>query len=286
MKYPIKSLSLLAAVSLLGACAHHPETSRGRATVKVERDPAAKDRQFRKFSELVERQPMPYFGQRSVDDVLYSFAPYAVGQLKPYFRKAGVSYPPREAALIGLKEEKKLEVWARGEKGKFKFIRDYDIMAASGTKGPKLRQGDKQVPEGVYRIVRLNPNSNYHLSMKLNYPNEFDLEHAELDGRSKPGNDIFIHGKSVSAGCLAMGDAAIEELFVLAAHTGADNISVVIAPHDPRKRPLDSSDPDLPYWTSELYDRITGEIKLLAGHPEPVKVSANRTEQAPEHRLR
>jgi murein L,D-transpeptidase YafK len=80
-----------------------------------------------------------------------------------------VSYPPREVTFIALKQEKKLELWARNS-GEFRFIRDYDIQAASGVAGPKLRQGDRQVPEDIYRIAGLNPNSHYHLSMKLNYP--------------------------------------------------------------------------------------------------------------------
>lgn len=295
MKKSIKSLTLLATASLLVSCASEPKKPSGTASIKVERDRVAKSRQLHKFHDLVERQPMPYFGQRSVDDVLYSYAPYAVDQLKPYFDKAGVAYPPREITLVGLKEEKQLEVWARGEKGKFKFIRAYDIKAASGKKGPKLRQGDKQVPEGVYRVVRLNPNSNFHLSMKINYPNEFDLAHAQEEGRTEPGNDIFIHGNAVSAGCLAMGDEAIEQLFVLAAHTGAENISVVIAPHDPRTKPLNPNEPGLPSWTSELYEQIAGEFQTLSGpaaakgsnhSPGPVKVSSNHPEQRPDGKLR
>ena len=69
-----------------------------------------------------------------------------------YFAKAKVSYPPREVTFIALKQEKKLELWAR-DNGEFRFIRDYFIMAASGEAGPKLRQGDRQVPEGIYRIA-------------------------------------------------------------------------------------------------------------------------------------
>jgi murein L,D-transpeptidase YafK len=175
--------------------------------------------------------------QRTVADVLQAYGPYASHKLTLHFAKAKVSYPPREVTLIALKQEKKLELWAR-DSGEFRFIRDYKIQAASGVSGPKLRQGDKQVPEGIYRIVRLNPNSNYHLSMKLNYPNEFDHFHAWQEGRSNPGSDIFIHGKAVSIGCLAMGDEAIEELFVLAAQVGTEHMKVVIAPHDPRTYPL------------------------------------------------
>ena len=211
-------------------------------------------------------------GARSIDDALYAFAPAALDQLKPYFRKAGVNYPPTEIVLIAIKDEKKMELWAR-DNGKFKLIRPYNIKAASGMRGPKLRQGDRQVPEGVYHIDRLNPNSNYHLSMKVDYPNDFDLEHAEYDGRSNLGGDIFIHGKNVSAGCLAMGDAAIEELFVLAAHVGPENIKVIISPSDPRQRPLDSTLPSLPEWTPELYQRITREIFAVTQAKPPIKLA-------------
>jgi len=211
-------------------------------------------------------------GARSIDDALYAFAPAAVDQLKPYFRKAGVNYPPSEIVLIAIKDEKKMELWGRSN-GKFKLIRPYNVKAASGMRGPKLRQGDRQVPEGIYHISRLNPNSNYHLSMKVDYPNDFDLEHAEYDGRSNLGGDIFIHGKNVSAGCLAMGDAAIEELFVLAAHVGTENIKVIIAPSDPRQRPLDSSLPSLPEWTPELYQRITRESFEVTQAKPPIKLA-------------
>lgn len=221
--------------------------------------------------------PMPedslpsYSGQRTVDDVLAGFGPYAMEQLRPHFHKAGVAYPPREITLIALKDERKLEVWAR-DNGNYRWIRDYPILAASGGSGPKLRQGDRQVPEGVYRIVGLNPNSNYHLSMRLDYPNAFDLYHAREEGRADPGSDIFIHGKNVSAGCLAMGDAAIEELFVLTAQTGKQNVKVVIAPHDPRLAPLDA-DGKMPFWTQDLYARISEEI---LAYGKPAKLSAHR----------
>ncbi|NJN46820.1 MAG: L,D-transpeptidase family protein [Candidatus Competibacteraceae bacterium] len=92
-------------------------------------------------------------------------------------------------------------------------IKHYPVLAASGTLGPKLCEGDRQVPEGIYRIKSLNPNSAYHLSLELDYPNAFDLRQAERDGRNNPGSAICIHGKAVSVGCLAMGDTAIEELY-------------------------------------------------------------------------
>ena len=99
--------------------------------------------------------------------------------------EAGVSYPPSDIALYAIKDEKRMELWARSTpRDKFKMVHSYGIRAASGIRGPKLQQGDRQVPEGIYQISRLNPHSNYHLSMKVNYPNEFDLDHAEYDGRT------------------------------------------------------------------------------------------------------
>ena len=92
--------------------------------------------------------------------------------------------------------------------------------------------------------------------MKLNYPNEFDLEQAKADGRGSPGTHIFIHGKASSVGCLAMGDAAIEELFVLAATVGLGAVSVVIAPYDPGKHEPLVREVGAPEWTGALYRSI------------------------------
>jgi murein L,D-transpeptidase YafK len=94
-----------------------------------------------------------------------------------------------------------------------KLIRIYPIAAASGGPGPKRREGDMQVPEGVYHVARFNPNSRFHLSLGLNYPNKADL----IQGNSsRPGGDIYIHGNQVSIGCLAMTDPKIDEIYSLA----------------------------------------------------------------------
>jgi hypothetical protein len=207
--------------------------------------------------------PINPIGERTVEDILQIYGVYATRKLNDYFAKANVSFPPKEITLVALKQERKLELWARDNK-EFRLIHTYFIQAASGVAGPKLRLGDRQVPEGIYRIDGLNPNSHYHLSMKLNYPNEFDLFHAAQEGRTEPGADIFIHGKAVSIGCLAMGDETIEELFVLTAQTGAENVKVVIAPHDPRLYPIMTDSAQLPEWTTELYADISREINALS----------------------
>lgn len=262
MQSTTKIVAGLALAALLEACSEHKPLIVTTPTVKP---------QIRAEPKIYYTPPSTLPGQRTVEDILQVYGGYAARQLIPYFAKARVSYPPREVAFIALKQEKKLELWAR-DSGEFRFIRDYDIQSASGVAGPKLRQGDRQVPEGIYRIETLNPNSHYHLSMKINYPNEFDILHAYQEGRANPGSDIFIHGRAASIGCLAMGDKAIEELFVLTAQVGAENVKVVIAPHDPRTYPLDAESKELPKWTSELYSIISREIKALSTAMKSAKV--------------
>jgi len=186
-------------------------------------------------------------------------------RLLPLFQKAGVAYPPKQMILVGLKSEKMLEVWASDGSSEYKHIQSYRILATSGKMGPKLREGDAQVPEGLYRIESLNPNSLYHLSLRLNYPNEFDREMAKLDGRGNIGSDIMIHGKDCSIGCLAMGDTAAEDLFILAALAGIENVSVIIAPLDfcTHQFPADVS--STPKWTPALYKEIESELTKLKG---------------------
>ncbi|MGO1246336.1 MAG: L,D-transpeptidase family protein [Oceanisphaera sp.] len=195
----------------------------------------------------------------SISSVVSEYGGLAEIRMKPYFMRANVAYPPQEVVLLATKEERELELWAR-DHGDFTFIRSYPIRKASGQAGPKLKEGDKQVPEGIYRITHLNPNSLFHLSMGLDYPNSYDLMRAAKEGRTDLGGDIYIHGKAQSTGCLAVGDIAVEELFVLVNQVGTHNASVVIAPHDPRRKPLDGFSANLPRWAVELYADISREF--------------------------
>ena len=197
-------------------------------------------------------------GTRTVQDVVARYGPDARARLAPHFRRADVAYPPKEIAILVLKQERRVAVWVRGADG-WRFLRNYPILAASGHAGPKLRQGDYQVPEGVYRIAHLNPNSSYHLSMKVSYPNAFDLRMARSDGRTNLGGDIFIHGKDVSIGCVALGDPAIEELFTMVAQTGHDKVKVVIAPNDLRVAgPVFHE--TAPRWVRDLYRTVAAAL--------------------------
>ena len=179
----------------------------------------------------------------TVSQRIAQFGDAARERMKPAFERAKVSYPPKRIALLGLKQERRLQLYAVNQLGKWVKILDYPILAASGTAGPKLREGDRQVPEGVYKISSLNPNSRFHVSLRVDYPNANDRQRATVDGRSNLGSDIMIHGSNRSIGCLAMGDTVAEELFTLAHDTKLENIVLVLAPHDYRVKKLIGTDP-------------------------------------------
>ncbi len=198
----------------------------------------------------------PMTARRSVQDVHAMFGQAAESRLRPAFEQAGMPFPPQKIALLAFKSEKRLELWAK-HNNRWMLIKPYPIFAASGGPGPKLQEGDRQVPEGVYRIEYLNPNSNFHLSMKLNYPNFDDMERALDDGRTNLGGQIFIHGSAVSIGCIAVGNRAIEELFTLVSRVGAEQVQVVIAPKDFRRAPVGPIYEWQPYWVPDLYANIS-----------------------------
>jgi hypothetical protein len=199
-------------------------------------------------------------GKKTVADRVQQFGNVVRERLAPEFERIGVTYPPERMTLVGIKQDNSVEVWVSDPP---KFLKSYSILGASGGLGPKLQEGDMQVPEGLYRIESLNPNSMYHLALRVNYPNEFDKAKGKLDGREDLGGDIMIHGKDCSIGCLAMGDEAAEDLFVLAAETGIDNISVILTPVDFRTQELPADMPEAPEWTPGLYASIKQELMKL-----------------------
>lgn len=133
--------------------------------------------------------------------------------LRAQFEAKRLKWPVHEVYLRSFKLEAQLEVWVRDDQGEgFKFFKSYKICATSGRLGPKKKEGDKQVPEGFYYINELNPRSNYHLSLGINYPNISD---RILGDSARPGNAIYIHGDCVSVGCIAINDQQIEEVFMM-----------------------------------------------------------------------
>lgn len=197
-------------------------------------------------------------GLRTVSEVQQKIEADVLKRLYQDFNQSGIQLPLNRLCIIGLKEEKKLEIWGMKD-DTWIFIKEYPFTASSGTLGPKLKEGDRQIPEGIYRVESLNPNSRYHLSIKLDYPNAFDKAKGKMDGRIDLGGDIFIHGKAVTIGCIPIGDAGIEELFYLVNKTGKNNIIVIIAPYNMRNRKK-KVDIDEIEWEEELYNKIKKKL--------------------------
>ena len=189
-------------------------------------------------------------GQKTVDDVLQSLD----ADMRKEFSDLDSLTNGEPIAILAFKEERKLELWKDTKSG-WKHVRNYAFTNSSGRLGPKLKEGDLQIPEGIYGVEYLNPNSSYHLSIKIDYPNAFDRAKAKAEGRTGLGGDIFIHGMSVTIGCIPVGNKNVEEIFYLVAKNGYPNTKVIISPYDMRKKtkPLEIASVT---WEDELYALI------------------------------
>ncbi len=167
--------------------------------------------------------------------------------LYPYIRVLHANYGPAvrppAASLVSLnreldasapvflrifKQESQLEIWAEHGAG-YTLVKTYPICRWSGELGPKLKEGDRQSPEGFYhvRLGSLNPDSNYHLSFNLGFPNSFDRAHG------RTGSYLMVHGRCSSIGCFAMTDPGIEEIYRIvetALRNGQEAVPVHIFP--------------------------------------------------------
>lgn len=201
-------------------------------------------------------------GKESIQQVVGKLEDVVQKRLESRLRLAGFEDFPKEILMVGLKEERILEVYGV-ENNINKLITKYSFTATSGKLGPKLKEGDRQIPEGIYKVEYLNPNSSYHLSLKVSYPNEFDKKKTQLDNVSEMGGDIFIHGKAVTIGCIPIGDESIEEVFVMAQNALNNPIKVIISPRDFRVNDdypmIESID-----WENELYSIIKEELKKIS----------------------
>ncbi|MBX9667496.1 MAG: L,D-transpeptidase family protein [Candidatus Obscuribacterales bacterium] len=197
----------------------------------------------------------------SVPESVTKYGESARNKLKPLFKSAGVSYPPTQIAMIGLKDEKLLILFAKSSDGKWKQITGYPVIGTSGKAGPKLKEGDLQIPEGFYNITQLYPNSIAHLGLRVNYPNAQDRARARIDRRTKLGGDILIHGSFWSTGCLAMGNEAIEDLYILVHDTGCKNVQLILSPCDLRTKQPDIDFKKHPAWVPTMYKEIRLALK-------------------------
>ena len=179
--------------------------------------------------------------------------------MQEYLEEAQYRYTPLQTRLNAtetqrgdavfiriFKKEALLEVWIKKDE-RYVHLKDYAICAYSGHLGPKLREGDKQAPEGFYRVYprQLNPHSKFHLAFNLGYPNAYDRAHH------RTGSFLMVHGNCVSVGCYAMTDAKIEEIYGLVAaalRNGQPYVPVHIFPFRMEDTTMDA------YSESRWYD--------------------------------
>lgn len=211
-------------------------------------------------------QANPINWDQAVDFAITKYGLRTEPELKRFFRQAGVAYPPKNIALLAFKKEEHLQLWAQTKNKTWRHIHTYPLTASSGNLGPKLKEHDRQIPEGIYALTSFNPFSQWHLSMMINYPNAFDRKKAEHEGRKKLGGDIFLHGKAKSVGCLAVGNHAIDQLFLLARRVGLEHVQLIIAPNDLRVASPATKLRSQPRWLPELYQRIEEALSPFPIH--------------------
>ncbi len=211
---------------------------------------------------IVVREVRARMSHYTVADRLVQYGPRVEGVWRERVVASGTEWPRRVTIVVN-KESRELRVFGRVS-GKQSELAKYAVTAASGGPGPKLCEGDKQVPEGVYRVESLNPNSRFHLSLRVGYPSTEDKAAAVSEGRDVQnlGGDIMIHGGAASIGCVAIGDAAIEEVFWLVGTVGIENVEIVMVPD---WAPVKRIDAKTAPWLAERYrelEKRLGELGL------------------------
>jgi len=119
--------------------------------------------------------------------------------------------PGAPILMRAFKKESEVEVWKQSRDGKYALLKTYPICRWSGQLGPKIREGDRQAPEGFYEVTpaAMNPNSSLFLSFNIGFPNAFDRAH------NRTGSHLMVHGACSSQGCFAMTDEAISEVYAI-----------------------------------------------------------------------
>jgi murein L,D-transpeptidase YafK len=139
--------------------------------------------------------------------------------VKKLFAARKLPFPPIRLLIRIFKADKQLELWSSAsDAAGYQLVKTYPICSSSGKLGPKRQEGDLQVPEGFYFIDSFNPQSNFFLSMRVNYPNESD---RILGVKGDLGGLIYIHGNCVTIGCVPITDDGIKELYLVAVEARA-----------------------------------------------------------------
>ncbi|MDB5540026.1 MAG: hypothetical protein JWQ89_1753 [Devosia sp.] len=172
------------------------------------------------------------------------------------------------------KREHKLELWMKGAGQRYALFRTYDICRFSGGLGPKLKEGDKQSPEGFYRVSakQLNPNSRHHLSFNLGFPNAFDSQ------LGRTGSALMVHGGCSSVGCYAITDQSVDEVYAVveaALEGGQDAVDVHVFPFRLTAMALaaEGSNTWAPFWRN-----LKAGYDLFEAEGTPPRVGACRGE--------
>jgi murein L,D-transpeptidase YafK len=184
--------------------------------------------------------------------------------VKNYFKEKNISYNNFNLFIRIFKKEMKLEVWVKEKSATtYTLLHPYDVCSNSGVLGPKRKEGDFQVPEGIYSVNHFNPVSNFHLSLGVSYPNKSD---KILSDKVHPGGAIYIHGNCVTIGCVPITDDKIKELYIMAVEArngGQAEIPIHIFParlNNEGFRSLSASYPEssalIPFWRNlkVIYD--------------------------------
>jgi len=147
------------------------------------------------------------------------------------------------------KKEAELEIWKMKGDGQYAYIKTFPMCRWSGQLGPKVREGDRQVPEGFYTITpgQMNPNSAYYLSFNVGYPNALD----RAEGHT--GGNIMVHGACSSAGCFSMTDEQIAEIYAIAREAFAGGQRSIQMQSYPFRMTAENLakhrlDPNMPFW--------------------------------------
>ena len=171
------------------------------------------------------------------------------------------------------KEENELELWLQPQPGsRYQLYAKWNVAARSGKLGPKLKEGDRQAPEGFYSVGKsqLNPNSDYHLSFNIGYPNEFDRS------LNRTGSFIMVHGSNVSVGCFAMTDPVIEEIYLIveaALNNGQEAVPVHVFPFRMTEDRMTKARMSNEEWTA-FWENVKEGYDVFETHKVPPRASA------------
>ncbi len=201
--------------------------------------------------------------------------------------KAGNMAPSAPILIRSYKKEAVLEVWKQTRGGRYALLKSFPICRWSGQLGPKVNTGDRQTPEGFYAISpkQMNPNSAYYLSFDIGFPNAYDRAHGAS------GSYLMVHGSCSSAGCYAMTDTQVGEIYALARDALAGGQSAFQFQAYPFRMSAENiakhrSDPHIAFWR-QLKDGA--DVFEATGEEPRVNVAGGRyafSARAPESQAR